>query len=264
MKLLLYILIFLLSISLATAFTVGLTGNLTGYNFYGIEAVTDVCTDGGVCLESVGGGNTTFNQSLTDSLYAPINTVSDNVSWNQVLANTLYSPIGISTDNASWNESYANSLYLKDISINATPSGNSFYVGPIVLSTGASSIGYRTFDISLETIPNSIIDSDLSEIGNLSCSNGQIIKQSGGAWTCAADDNSVSGGSSNITSMFKPEYVLPGYVFSHINQSNDAVVYKPVLEERTESCSTTYAGLQRYNYTSNAFQYCNSTSWVTI
>jgi len=33
----------------------------------------------------------------------------DNTSWNQSLANTLYSPIG--AGNSSWNESYANTLY---------------------------------------------------------------------------------------------------------------------------------------------------------
>jgi hypothetical protein len=37
--------------------------------------------------------NSTFNQTLTDSLYAPIGITGDNASWNQSLANTLYANI---------------------------------------------------------------------------------------------------------------------------------------------------------------------------
>jgi len=39
------------------------------------------------------GGNATFNQTLTDSLYSPIGVSSDNASWNQTYADTLYAGI---------------------------------------------------------------------------------------------------------------------------------------------------------------------------
>lgn len=57
------------------------------------------------------GGNASFNQSLTDSLYAPISVTGDNRSWNQSFANTLYAAIGSTGGNASFNQSFTNTLY---------------------------------------------------------------------------------------------------------------------------------------------------------
>jgi len=49
--------------------------------------------------------NRSFNQTLTDSLYAPIGSSGDNSSWNQSYANTLYQPIGIAY-NATYESTY--------------------------------------------------------------------------------------------------------------------------------------------------------------
>jgi len=60
-------------------------------------------------LRSSGGDNSSWNQSLADSLYAPIGYGDD---WNKTYADTLYAPIGVGGDNSSWNESYADTKYL--------------------------------------------------------------------------------------------------------------------------------------------------------
>ncbi len=67
-------------------------------------------------------GNSSFNQTLTDTLYAPIG--SGNVSWNQSHANTLYAPLG--SGNFSWNQSFANTLYIsqaEESNLNVNSSG---------------------------------------------------------------------------------------------------------------------------------------------
>ncbi len=61
-----------------------------------------------VCSTPVGSGdNSSWNQGLASTLYAPINYGDD---WNKTYADTLYAAIG-SGGNESWNQSYANTLY---------------------------------------------------------------------------------------------------------------------------------------------------------
>ncbi|MBU2634400.1 MAG: hypothetical protein KJ674_04085 [Nanoarchaeota archaeon] len=58
-----------------------------------------------------GGGNLSFNQTLTDTLYAAIGLGGDNSSWNESYADTKYADISITGDNSSWNESMAHTLF---------------------------------------------------------------------------------------------------------------------------------------------------------
>ena len=60
-------------------------------------------------IDGISGGNSSFNQSLTDTLYAPVNYGDD---WNKTYADTLYASISVTGDNSSWNESYADTLYM--------------------------------------------------------------------------------------------------------------------------------------------------------
>lgn len=119
---------------------------------------TDVCVSGGNCLSSISGGNSSFNQSYTNLLYAVLgsgNTSlqmfqavdngtflkisqwnSTNTSYylitnpygfwndtyatfNKTYADTLYAPTG--SGNSSWNQSYASGeLYFTKAQWNAT------------------------------------------------------------------------------------------------------------------------------------------------
>jgi CDGSH-type Zn-finger protein len=60
---------------------------------------------------SYGGGNSSFNQTLTDSLYADISIIGDNSSWNETYADTLYADIGATGGNSSFNQTLTDSLY---------------------------------------------------------------------------------------------------------------------------------------------------------
>jgi len=52
-----------------------------------------------------------FGAKTTDDLIEGSTRFYDNRSWNQSLADTLYAPISVTGDNSSWNESYADTLY---------------------------------------------------------------------------------------------------------------------------------------------------------
>ncbi len=45
-------------------------------------------------ISALATGNSSWNQTLADSLYASISVTGDNSSWNQTLADTLYASIG--------------------------------------------------------------------------------------------------------------------------------------------------------------------------
>lgn len=63
-------------------------------NFSGSNVSADYFIGDGSLITGISGtANDSFNQSLTDTLYAPIGAGSDNSSWNQSLADTLYSAI---------------------------------------------------------------------------------------------------------------------------------------------------------------------------
>jgi len=70
--------------------------------------------------------NSSWNQSLADTLYADISVTGDNSSWNESHARTIfydaesdltgllddnYADISVTGDNSSWNESHADTLY---------------------------------------------------------------------------------------------------------------------------------------------------------
>ena len=57
------------------------------------------------------GDNSSWNESLANTLYAPIGSSGGNASWNESYANTLYADISVVTDNATWSESRADTLY---------------------------------------------------------------------------------------------------------------------------------------------------------
>ena len=57
------------------------------------------------------GDNSSFNETLTNLLYADIGVTGDNGSFNETLTNLLYADIGVIGDNGSFNESLTNSLY---------------------------------------------------------------------------------------------------------------------------------------------------------
>jgi len=75
--------------------------------------------------------NSSFDQALTDGLYAPITTSSNN-TWNQSRADGLYAPLssaynksfnqsltdGLYKTNMSWNQSLADGLYLTNFTWN--------------------------------------------------------------------------------------------------------------------------------------------------
>jgi len=67
-------------------------------------------------------GNTSWNQTLANTLYSPIGTVG-NSSFNQTLTDSLYSPIGTG-GNSSWNETLADEIYLP-MNNNRTETNNS-------------------------------------------------------------------------------------------------------------------------------------------
>jgi hypothetical protein len=55
-------------------------------------------------------GNSSWNESYADTLYAPISIIGDNTSWNKTYADTLYAAIG-SGGNTSFNQTLTDSLY---------------------------------------------------------------------------------------------------------------------------------------------------------
>ena len=57
------------------------------------------------------GGNSSWNQSFANTLYADIGVTGGNASWNQSFANTLYADIVVTGDNVTWNQSGADLLY---------------------------------------------------------------------------------------------------------------------------------------------------------
>ena len=65
--------------------------------------------DDGTVLCAADAGNSSFNQTLTDTLYAVVG--AGNSSWNETWANTLYADISVTGGNSSWNETLANTLY---------------------------------------------------------------------------------------------------------------------------------------------------------
>lgn len=88
-------------------------------SFYNTVYISSLCNFNGTCFDfstnysySNSSDNTSWNQGLANTLYAPISTISYNVSWNESRANSLYAPIGsVGGGNASWNESYARTIF---------------------------------------------------------------------------------------------------------------------------------------------------------
>ena len=85
----------------------------------------------GTVLCSANVGNSSFNQSLTDSLYADISITGDNSSFNQSLTDTLYADISVTGGNLSWNETYADTLYIPigdeaDLNVNSSDYWDTF------------------------------------------------------------------------------------------------------------------------------------------
>lgn len=57
-------------------------------------------------------GNSSWNQSLANNLYASINITEDNSTFNQILTDTMYANLNITAGNLSWNQIIADGLYI--------------------------------------------------------------------------------------------------------------------------------------------------------
>jgi len=88
-----------------------------------INSVDTNCSEIGSC------NNVVYNLSSfdTDYLSEGLTNLYDNSTWNETLADTLYADILVTGDNSSWNESYANTLYA-DISIVDTDTNETSFV----------------------------------------------------------------------------------------------------------------------------------------
>jgi len=93
--------------------------NRTVANFSGLfVADTRVCLENGTFCQAPGGGNSSFNQTLTDTLYYPRNTNPQGF-YNSTTFTNYYplstNPLGYlntsAGDNTSWNQSYATTLF---------------------------------------------------------------------------------------------------------------------------------------------------------
>jgi len=102
------------------------------------------------------GNNDSFNQSLTNSLYAPISTISDNTSWNESYANTLYSVgahltlLEVASNVGNWSadkSSYVTGSHTVDT--NETPRTNALYanITSFLQDTTYSSLSEFTDDL---------------------------------------------------------------------------------------------------------------------
>ena len=77
-------------------------------NYNETDLINSVNSSLSTRIDGISGGNSSFNQSLTDTLYAPVNYGDD---WNKTYADTLYASISVTGDNSSWNQSLADTLY---------------------------------------------------------------------------------------------------------------------------------------------------------
>mgnify|MGYP000583078126 CR=1 FL=1 len=78
-------------------------------NYNETDLINSVNSSLSTRIDGISGGNSSFNQSLTDTLYAPVNYGDD---WNKTYADTLYASISVTGDNSSWNQSLADTLYM--------------------------------------------------------------------------------------------------------------------------------------------------------
>lgn len=87
--------------------------------------------------------NLTFNQSLTDTLYALNTTVSDNSSWNRTFADTLYALNTTVSDNSSWNRTFADTLYALNTTVSYNETFNQSLTDGLYESLGSVNISFN-------------------------------------------------------------------------------------------------------------------------
>ena len=105
-------------VGISKGFGTPIAGELDPYSFHigenldnsGYNISADYFIGDGSLLNNTG-VNTSWAQTLADTLYANIGVTTDNSSWNEVRADTLYAGIGITADNESWSETYAKTIF---------------------------------------------------------------------------------------------------------------------------------------------------------
>ena len=176
--------------------------------FYDEESDLTTLLDDDYADISVTGDNSSFNQSLTDTLYSPANYGDD---WNKTYADTLYADISVTGDNSSWNQTHADTLYA-DISV--TDTNETTRINTITgTDCGEGNYSYG-FDASgnvqcREDTTSSVTDTNAST----ACSVGEYLDGSG---SCINFNETVDDRDSDTTYTNGTGISLVGNVFSLI------------------------------------------------